>query len=153
VLGSPPSGVYPNTRRRSKETLEHRPMVLAAAVKKCMRGVARRRATRLVVGRTLEGWNPTGVVSGRDLRIMASRFCGRVKAQESRCECPAAVRRGFALVGNGMWVLSDGDIWIPVNGPRLQRGQNPGVLPRFRSRLGFEGSKPSRGYSNPEGGT
>jgi hypothetical protein len=100
--------------------------------------------------------NPKGAFGG-----------GGAKPIVGRPELPAGTkprnrglsgRSGASALGNngrwnGRWVLPDGNVWIPAGRYKLRRVNPMSAAGVKQNRLGFEGSKPSRGQPNPEGGT
>lgn len=149
-----PSGQIPNTCREPIETLErrHRPTSTGTAWAKRMRGGPLKGGPRRMVARPQKG-KPHGSVP------VACRHPGllaRVKAQELRLVWPYCGVRS-------VWYHAPEKRQVgsfrrkrrkTLPGRICSEGANPmsaagvGGCP-----LGFAGSKPSRGYPNPEGGT
>jgi hypothetical protein len=104
---------------------------------------------------TLKGRTPREFPAVAALNPLVSvRSPRQGETQEPR---PAGPARSFGDGNNGRrngrWVHPAGNVWVP-GGRSSFEGANPrSAVDLKNSRLGIEGSKPSRGQPNPEGGT
>jgi hypothetical protein len=97
---------------------------------------------------------PKGAASGwRAKHAMAARDFREAKTQEPRPAEPASPLAGYTGGRNGKWVLPSGNVRIPFGRRKLRRVNPKSAAGAKQNRQGIEGRKPSRGWSNPEGGT
>lgn len=102
------------------------------------------------------GMKPRGASGARRahtaavVRGLPSRVKPRSRGPAGR---PVASATGNNAGGNGRWVLRDGNGPVPRGRRKLRRVNPRSAAGTKQGRRGFEESKPSRGRSNPEGGT